>query len=130
MALAAELLGDGEEARFWRRLPATLAWLAAALAQQQQPTRPPRGAAAPVVRSSIEGRPPLGGAGSSGALPATAAAAAAAAAAAPSGAAGSGGRRLWDEQLEMAEALERSAWHEQMSRGVFEGSEDLQVGGW
>lgn len=40
------------------------------------------------------------------------------------------GRRLWDEDLQLAESRERSGWHEQMSRRVFEGSEELQVGFW
>lgn len=109
MAIAAELVGDGEEASFWRRLPATLAWLGATLAAQAR------------RRTSVDGRPPLGSSsagaapGASGALHSTTT---------TSG----GGRRLWDEGLELAEALERSSWHEQMNRRVFEDSEDLQVG--
>ena len=88
MALAAELAGEACEAAFWRRLPATLRWLAAALAQQPTP------------------RTSAGGGGDGGAA---------------------AGRRLWDEGLQLAESGERSGWHEQMSRRVFEGSEDLQV---
>jgi hypothetical protein len=88
MALAAELAGEDDEARFWRRLPPTLAWLAAAL----------RGGG-----SGGEGG------GGCGAPP---------------------GRRLWEEGLQLAESGERSGWHEQMSRRVFEGSEELQVCVW
>lgn len=46
--------------------------------------------------------------------------------AAPAAAAG-GPRLLWEQGVEMAEAVERSNWHEQMSRRIFEDSEDLQA---
>lgn len=96
MALAAQLSGDEAEATFWRRLPATLDWLAAALAAAAPRPRPSSAAAAALS-------------GSSG------------------GTRGGDERRLWDEGLQLQEGAERSGWHEQMSRRLFEGSEDLQV---
>ncbi|KAI3424707.1 hypothetical protein D9Q98_008096 [Chlorella vulgaris] len=95
MALAAQLSGDEAEATFWRRLPATLDWLAAALAAAAPRPRPSSAAAAALS-------------GSSG------------------GTRGGDERRLWDEGLQLQEGAERSGWHEQMSRRLFEGSEDLQ----
>lgn len=127
MALAAELVGEEAEAAFWRRLPATLQWLTSAL-QQARRRRPVGGAAAaggmgggsgpgsgtlpPLARTSSTAAPPSSGGTSS------------------SGTSSSSTRgRLWDERLELAEAVERSGWHEQMSRRIFEDSEGLQVGG-
>ena len=62
MALAAELVGEEEEALFWRRLPATLAWLNAALAAARRRSaagdaRIGAGSGAP-SRSSPDSGPP------------------------------------------------------------------------
>ncbi len=159
---AAELMGDEAEATFWRRLPATLAWLQQALETSRRRSSGGSGTSAGgsgrassmddaargapgLARvsggssSAAGGRPPLGDAslmgsgvgpspkfGSSGYS--SSAAAFSSGAGGGSGTSSSGGcRRLWEEGLELEEARERSGWHEQMSRRVFEDSEDLQV---
>lgn len=145
MAFAAELMGDEAEAAFWRRLPATLAWLQHALESSRRRSSSgrasstddaTRGASSGLSRTTADSssaagnRPPLGGSSHGGSVhgggPSPKFAAGAAAAAASAGGSSSGGRRLWEEGLELAEARERSGWHEQMSRRVFENSEDLQ----
>lgn len=145
--IAAELMGDEEETAFWRRLPATLAWLQHTLESSRRRSSggrasstddATRGAPSGLARTSADpsstagSRPPLGGGSSHGGSvhgggPSPKFAAGAAAAASAGGSSSSGGRRLWEEGLELAEARERSGWHEQMSRRVFENSEDLQV---
>lgn len=114
MALAADLAGDADEACFWRRLPATLCWLAASV-HSGVPARRGGGSGSGsgdgTSGAGAGGAPGVAGGSGSG-----------------SGSASSGGsgRRLWEEGLEMREALERSGWHEQMNRRIFEDSEDLQ----
>lgn len=100
MALAAELTGDAAEAAFWRRLPATLCALQSTLEAGGSAAAATAQPGAAVPRGAV---------------------------AVASRAAPSGRRLLWEEGLELAEALERSGWHEQMSRRIFEGSEDLQA---
>ncbi|KAL4422261.1 hypothetical protein ABPG75_008458 [Micractinium tetrahymenae] len=100
MALAAELTGDAAEASFWHRLPATLRALRSALDSNG-------GAAPAAVQPGAAARSSSLTRGSTSSI-------------------ASGPRLLWEEGLEMAEALERSGWHEQMSRRIFEDSEDLQ----
>ncbi|KAL4425017.1 hypothetical protein ABPG77_001795 [Micractinium sp. CCAP 211/92] len=99
MALAAELTGDAAEAAFWRRLPATLCALQSTLEAGGSAAAATAQPGAAVPRGAV---------------------------AVASRAAPSRRRLLWEEGLELAEALERSGWHEQMSRRIFEGSEDLQ----
>lgn len=129
LAVAAELLGEEAEAAFWRRLPATLQWLAAALQQARR-----RQQSGSFGSSSAGGSGPV----SAGVLPGTATGNTSSAGgngttsgtAGGTSSTGSTCSLLWDERLELAEAVERSGWHEQMNRRIFEDSEGLQVGGW
>lgn len=108
MAVAAHLTGDTEESAFWRRLPATLHWLSAAV-------RNGGGSGAPGNRHgpSNSGLASGSGGGASGEF-------------VPLSVLAEAGSLLWSDLLERAEAGERSAWHEQMSRRIFENSEELQ----
>ncbi|KAA6419923.1 MAG: hypothetical protein FRX49_10113 [Trebouxia sp. A1-2] len=126
MAAVATVSGDSEEAIFWKHLPATLANLKAAVAKLRggvkvhTPATPqevqegvsqafkPNQAASPAQ----EAPPSQGPAGH-------ALTGAAQQAAAP--------RALWSEAAELAEARERSQWHELMSRRNTEQNEKLQV---
>ncbi|KAK9863395.1 hypothetical protein WJX84_011255 [Apatococcus fuscideae] len=96
MAVAAAVAGDPQEARFWQKLPGTFAKLRSLSNPSQQELQEG------LVRALQSGSPAAGY--KVDVIPSS----------------------LWDEDAQLAEAREKSGWHEKMARREAETNEKLQ----
>ncbi|KAG2490001.1 hypothetical protein HYH03_011468 [Edaphochlamys debaryana] len=134
MAVAAQVAGDSEEARFWAHLPATLEGVRgirdALTVRRASPGADPRPTAASVPAPIAAPGAAPGGRGA-GAATSLSSAFAAASPGGPgpaerSAQADGPALQLWDPRLALAEAQERIRWHEAASRLIFDTSPALQ----